>query len=120
MTIYNKVKAKRESFCSPFFEKEERKHEKILFGIGLTGVLIMGLAGCTKNDSTQLQSDENIESVNNPEFVAKRFLSWVYEGRSTDIEKIIGIDYSHFQDEQIEFFEERAGSVTPCSISSRN
>ncbi|USJ19823.1 hypothetical protein [Lactococcus formosensis] len=87
--------------------------KRILFGIGLTGILIMGLAGCTKNNSTQLQSDENIESVNNPEFVAKRFLSWVYEGRSTDIEKIIGIDHSDFHDEQIEFFEERAGSVTP-------
>ncbi len=110
MTIYNKVKAKKGGLLLSFFL---RKRKKILFGIGLTELLIAGLAGCTKNDSTQLQRDENIESVNNPEFVAKRFLSWVYEGRSTDIEKIIGIVHSDFHDEQIEFFEERAGSVTP-------
>ncbi|EAC8616812.1 hypothetical protein AK871_14875 [Listeria monocytogenes] len=83
-------------------------------------MLIFLLGGCgqsgTNSSTNQTQTTEKVEQKNNlqdSKYVAEHYLSYIYDGKTAQIEEITGEDSLEFKEEQKEFFYDRAGSVTP-------
>ncbi|MHC5253140.1 hypothetical protein ACYRFS_12860 [Listeria kieliensis] len=104
--------------------------KRVFTGLLAATMLSLTLTGCGQEKETSLNDmkqsvsqgdakaskeklESNVRSIKNPKYSAERFLSWIYEGKSTGMQQLLGIDRSTFEDDQLEFFEERAGSVTP-------
>ncbi|HHP9242020.1 TPA: hypothetical protein ACSJYH_002909 [Listeria monocytogenes] len=86
----------------------------------VAAMLILPLAGCGQSATSQpanaTQPTEKVEQKNNlqdSKYVAKHYLSYLYDGKTAQIKEITGEDSSEFKEEQKEFFYDRAGSVTP-------
>ncbi|WP_088816312.1 MULTISPECIES: hypothetical protein [Listeria] len=105
----------------------ETKHkwkQKVLTGALATSLLVLPLSGCgqatsdskadaseaPKTEEMQQETGHNFKNIN---YSVDRYLSYLYEGKSTEMKDFLGIDRDLFEQQQIDFFAERAGSVTP-------
>ncbi|EAD5793495.1 hypothetical protein EYC96_11450 [Listeria monocytogenes] len=96
------------------------KRTKLMTSSLVAAMLILPLAGCGQSATSQpanaTQPTEKVEQKNNlqdSKYVAEHYLSYIYDGKTAQIEDITGEDSSEFKEEQKEFFYDRAGSVTP-------
>lgn len=96
------------------------KRTKLMTSSLVAAMLILPLAGCGQSATSQpanaTQTTEKVEQKNNlqdSKYVAEHYLSYIYDGKTAQIEDITGEDSSEFKEEQKEFFYDRAGSVTP-------
>jgi hypothetical protein len=98
--------------------------QKMLTGALATSLLVLPLAGCGQGNEAPKQNaseapkteqvkSETEHSFKNVNYSAERYLSYIYEGKSTEMKDLLGIDQEQFKAQQLQFFEENAGSVTP-------
>ncbi len=102
-------------------ETTMKRKSKLITSSIIATLLVLPLAGCGQSDTTSKESEQNTKteqkqeknSLKNPTYVAEHYLSYIYDGKTVEIEEITGEDSTDFKDEQKEFFYDRAGSVTP-------
>lgn len=86
-------------------------------------VAILSLAGCGQSDTNASTPQEDVKTetkvqeqkspLQDPKHVADRYLSYIYDAKTAEIQDITGASSSEFKEEQKDFFSERAGAVTP-------
>ncbi|EAC6413836.1 hypothetical protein G6K79_002966 [Listeria monocytogenes] len=83
-------------------------------------VSLLSISGCGQSQSSaspspteETQKTEQKSNLQDSKYVAEHYLSYIYDGKTAQIEEITGEDSSEFKEEQKEFFYDRAGSVTP-------
>ncbi|EAE7960300.1 hypothetical protein SB900_002751 [Listeria monocytogenes] len=83
-------------------------------------VSLLSISGCGQSQSSaslsptkETQKTEQKSNLQDSKYVAEHYLSYIYDGKTAQIEDITGEDSSEFKEEQKEFFYDRAGSVTP-------
>ncbi|EAC5024885.1 hypothetical protein IBL99_002418 [Listeria monocytogenes] len=83
-------------------------------------VTLLSVSGCgqspssvSPNPTKETQKTEQKGNLQDSKYVAEHYLSYIYDGKTTQIEEITGEDSLEFKEEQKEFFYDRAGSVTP-------
>ncbi|EAD8889223.1 TPA: hypothetical protein IQC28_002770 [Listeria monocytogenes] len=83
-------------------------------------VSLLSISGCGQSQSSaspspteETQKTEQKSNLQDSKYVAEHYLSYIYDGKTAQIEAITGEDSSEFKEEQKEFFYDRAGSVTP-------
>ncbi|HAO5792963.1 TPA: hypothetical protein IP933_002645 [Listeria monocytogenes] len=83
-------------------------------------VSLLSISGCGQSQSNaspspteETQKTEQKSNLQDSKYVAEHYLSYIYDGKTAQIEAITGEDSSEFKEEQKEFFYDRAGSVTP-------
>ncbi|EAC2786876.1 hypothetical protein NY18_15755, partial [Listeria monocytogenes] len=83
-------------------------------------VSLLSISGCGESQSSaspspteETQKTEQKSNLQDSKYVAEHYLSYIYDGKTAQIEAITGEDSSEFKEEQKEFFYDRAGSVTP-------
>ncbi|EOG9807216.1 hypothetical protein ACLMQE_002758 [Listeria monocytogenes] len=83
-------------------------------------VSLLSISGCGQSQSSaspsptkETQKTEQKSNLQDSKYVAEHYLSYIYDGKTAQIEDITGEDLSEFKEEQKEFFYDRAGSVTP-------
>ncbi|EAD2626070.1 hypothetical protein D3C93_14325 [Listeria monocytogenes] len=83
-------------------------------------VSLLSISGCGQSQSStspsptkETQKTEQKSNLQDSKYVAEHYLSYIYDGKTAQIEKITGEDSSEFKEEQKEFFYDRAGLVTP-------
>ncbi|EAD7205266.1 hypothetical protein BHY50_14120 [Listeria monocytogenes] len=83
-------------------------------------VSLLSISGCGQSQSSaspsptkETQKTEQKSNLQDSKYVAEHFLSYIYDGKTAQIEDITGENSSEFKEEQKEFFYDRAGSVTP-------
>ncbi|EAD6939825.1 hypothetical protein AAV12_15290 [Listeria monocytogenes] len=83
-------------------------------------VSLLSISGCGQSQSSaspspakETQKTEQKSNLQDSKHVAEHYLSYIYDGKTAQIEDITGEDSSEFKEEQKEFFYDRAGSVTP-------
>ncbi|MBC1253663.1 hypothetical protein HB765_13785 [Listeria welshimeri] len=83
-------------------------------------VSLLSISGCGQSQSSaspspakETQKTEQKSNSQDSKYVAEHYLSYIYDGKTAQIEDITGEDSSEFKEEQKEFFYDRAGSVTP-------
>ncbi|MBC1639895.1 hypothetical protein HB936_13755 [Listeria welshimeri] len=96
---------------------------KNIFKVMTTTAIVMSLlsvSGCGQSQSSaspsptkETQKTEQKSNLQDSKYVAEHYLSYIYDGKTAQIEEIAGADSSEFKKEQKEFFYDRAGSVTP-------
>ncbi|MBC1608870.1 hypothetical protein IBB71_14145 [Listeria welshimeri] len=96
---------------------------KNIFKVMTTTAIAMSLlsvSGCGQSQSSaspsptkETQKTEQKSNLQDSKYVAEHYLSYIYDGKTAQIEEITGADSSEFKKEQKEFFYDRAGSVTP-------
>ncbi|MBC1391473.1 hypothetical protein HB795_14055 [Listeria welshimeri] len=96
---------------------------KNIFKVMTTTAIVMSLlsvSGCGQSQSSaspsptkETQKTEQKSNLQDSKYVAEHYLSYIYDGKTAQIEAVTGESSSEFQKEQKEFFYERAGSVTP-------
>ncbi|MBC1716629.1 hypothetical protein HB965_13910 [Listeria welshimeri] len=96
---------------------------KNIFKVVTTTAIVMSLlsvSGCGQSQSSaspsptkETQKTEQKSNLQDSKYVAEHYLSYIYDGKTAQIEAVTGESSSEFQKEQKEFFYERAGSVTP-------
>ncbi|MBC2358057.1 hypothetical protein HBP65_13135 [Listeria welshimeri] len=96
---------------------------KNIFKVMTTTAIVMALlsvSGCGQSQSSaspsptkETQKTEQKSNLQDSKYVAEHYLSYIYDGKTAQIEAVTGESSSEFQKEQKEFFYERAGSVTP-------
>ncbi|MBC1670593.1 hypothetical protein HB945_13390 [Listeria welshimeri] len=96
---------------------------KNIFKVMTTTAIVMSLlsvSGCGQSQSSaspsptkETQKTEQKSNLQDSKYVAEHYLSYIYDGKTAQIEEITGADSSEFKKEQKEFFYDRAGSVTP-------
>lgn len=81
---------------------------------------LLSVSGCGQSQSSaspsptkETQKTEQKSNLQDSKYVAEHYLSYIYDGKTAQIEEITGADSSEFKKEQKEFFYDRAGSVTP-------
>ncbi|RJZ18284.1 hypothetical protein [Listeria monocytogenes] len=81
---------------------------------------LLSISGCGQSQSSaspspteETQKTEQKSNLQDSKYVAEHYLSYIYDGKTAQIEDITGEDSSEFKEEQKEFFYDRAGSVTP-------
>lgn len=96
---------------------------KNIFKVMTTTAIVMSLlsvSGCGQSQSSaspsptkETQKTEQKSNLQDSKYVAEHYLSYIYDGKTAQIEAVTGENSSEFQKDQKEFFYERAGSVTP-------
>ncbi|MBF2614963.1 hypothetical protein [Listeria welshimeri] len=96
---------------------------KNIFKVMTTTAIVMSLlsvSGCGQSQSSaspsptkETQKTGQKSNLQDSKYVAEHYLSYIYDGKTAQIEAVTGESSSEFQKEQKEFFYERAGSVTP-------
>lgn len=96
---------------------------KNIFKVMTTTAIVMSLlsvSGCGQSQSSaspsptkETQKTEKKSNLQDSKYVAEHYLSYIYDGKTAQIEAVTGESSSEFQKEQKEFFYKRAGSVTP-------
>ncbi|MBC1462032.1 hypothetical protein HB792_13605 [Listeria welshimeri] len=96
---------------------------KNIFKVMTTTAIVMSLlsvSGCGQSQSSaspsptkETQKTEQKSNLQDSKYVAEHYLSYIYDGKTAQIEDVTGENSSEFQKEQKEFFYKRAGSVTP-------
>ncbi|EAE7365514.1 hypothetical protein BKE15_14590 [Listeria monocytogenes] len=83
-------------------------------------VSLLSISGCGQSQSSaspspteETQKTEQKSNLQDSKYVAEHYLSYIYDGKTAQIEAITGENSSEFKEEQKEFFYDRAGSVTP-------
>ncbi|EAC9571548.1 hypothetical protein QRV94_002996 [Listeria monocytogenes] len=83
-------------------------------------VSLLSISGCGQSQSSaspsptkETQKTEQKSNLQDSKYVAEHYLSYIYDGKTAQIEDITGENSSEFKEEQKEFFYDRAGSVTP-------
>ncbi|EAC9604687.1 hypothetical protein LJ74_14210 [Listeria monocytogenes] len=83
-------------------------------------VSLLSISGCGQSQSSaspsptkETQKTEQKSNLQDSKYVAEHYLSYIYDGKTVQIEAITGENSSEFKEEQKEFFYDRAGSVTP-------
>ncbi|ECL5790262.1 hypothetical protein FTE35_14940 [Listeria monocytogenes] len=83
-------------------------------------VSLLSISGCGQSQSSaspspteETQKTEQKSNLQDSKYVAEHYLSYIYDGKTAQIEDVTGEDSSEFKEEQKEFFYDRAGSVTP-------
>ncbi|EAC8351003.1 hypothetical protein [Listeria monocytogenes] len=83
-------------------------------------VSLLSISGCSQSQSSaspspakETQKTEQKSNLQDSKYVAEHYLSYIYDGKTAQIEDITGENSSEFKEEQKEFFYDRAGSVTP-------
>ncbi|EAF9900776.1 hypothetical protein A7B70_14455 [Listeria monocytogenes] len=83
-------------------------------------VSLLSISGCGQSQSSaspsptkETQKTEQKSNLQDSKYVAEHYLSYIYDGKTAQIEDITGEDSSEFKEEQKEFFYDRVGSVTP-------
>ncbi|MBF2626109.1 hypothetical protein [Listeria seeligeri] len=83
-------------------------------------VAILSLTGCGMSDTNastpqdvKTKVKEQKSPLQDPKHVADRYLSYIYDAKTAEIQDITGESSSEFKEEQKDFFSERAGAVTP-------
>ncbi|EOD4727169.1 hypothetical protein ACJUAE_002798 [Listeria monocytogenes] len=83
-------------------------------------VTLLSVSGCGQSPSSvsptptkETQKTEQKGNLQDSKYVAEHYLSYIYDGKTAQIEEITGEDSLEFKEEQKEFFYDRAGSVTP-------
>ncbi|EAG7075397.1 hypothetical protein AB924_15325 [Listeria monocytogenes] len=83
-------------------------------------VSLLSISGCGQSQSSaspsptkETQKTEQKSNLQDSKYVAEHYLSYIYDGKTAQLEDITGENSSEFKEEQKEFFYDRAGSVTP-------